>query len=137
MQFLYILGLLHSFLHSFCPDSVNTLPKFISKISSKLKFRANSSFTQIDGCANIDFHIKTIQLQDFRKDVKLRIDASVKEDGTGVTVNNTALTSQFEMHVFKFKIEAPKACKPGFPLDVKVCFTFPYYYSLLWFQKQL
>ena len=83
----------------------------------------DSTFIQIDGCADINYEIKAKRLQNryyFRGDVKLRIDASVTEDATDVTLNETAVTSRFESHDFKLIVEAPKYFKPGFPCYAKV-----------------
>ena len=87
------------------------------------EFDTDSTFIQIDGCVNVNYEIRTNRLQNkyyFRSDVKLRIDASVTEDATNVTLNETTVTSRFEFRDVKLKVEAPKYFKPGFPFYAKV-----------------
>ena len=81
------------------------------------KFGTNPTFFQIDGCVDVNYKIKTNRLFG---DAKLRIVASVTENATYVTLNETAVTSPFEFHGFKLKVEAPKYFKPGFLFYAKV-----------------
>ena len=84
---------------------------------------------QIDGCVDINYKIKTNILQKIPQGrlaflifgvAMLRIDASVTEDATDITLNETAVTSRFEFHDIKLKVVAPKYFKPGFPFYAKV-----------------
>lgn len=81
------------------------------------------------GCVDINYKIKTNILQKIPQGrlaflifgvAKLRIDASVTEDATDITLNETAVTSRFEFHDIKLKVVAPKYFKPGFPFYAKV-----------------
>lgn len=81
----------------------------------------------VDGCYTIDVTRADVGYDRYDKwqwGTRLEIAARVREQGTGVYLNATTETLQFQQYDIELKIEGPEKFKPGLSYNAKVSVQF-------------